>query len=159
MTDEPTSTTPAKPKPNFSHLDQLEIDPKKSRPIVLHALTDSPTLICLPATEANVSYTNARLKRAARMNRITQGGRVVTASMLDRTRDEDRVLYADFVIVGWSNVNDTDGKPVEFNKDNVKEYLQHLPSFVFDEVRNFASDPFNFTGLDLEEVSDDAKNA
>lgn len=156
MTDTPTTPAAA---PDFSFLDEMEIDAAKTRDYTLHALVGAPVLVLKPATEANAPYTNAKLRRATRLNRITQNGRLVTASILDMTREEDRALFAEHVVVGWRGVKDKAGTDVPFTKQNCAEYLKHLPKHIFDEIRAYAGDAYNFTGTDLEAAGDIAKNS
>jgi hypothetical protein len=39
-----------------------------------------------------------------------------------------REVYADSVVVGWENVEDKDGTPMEFNRDNVIRLFTDLPN-------------------------------
>lgn len=156
MTDTPT-TPPS--VADFSHLDAMEVDATQTREYTLHALVGTPVLTLKPATEANVPFTNAKLRRATRLNRISQNGRLVTASILDMTRDEDRHLFAQHVITGWRGVKDKSGNDVPFTKQNCEEYLKHLPKHIFDDVRAYAGDHYNFTGSDVYGAEDIAKNA
>lgn len=40
--------------------------------------------------------------------------------------------YADAVILGWEGVEDRDGQPLEFTRDNVLKVLQDLPDLFVD---------------------------
>lgn len=42
-------------------------------------------------------------------------------------------VYADTVILGWENINDENGTPMGFNRDNVMKLLGDLPD-IFDDI-------------------------
>lgn len=42
-------------------------------------------------------------------------------------------VYADTVILGWENINDENGEPMGFNRDNVMKLLGDLPD-IFDDI-------------------------
>ena len=47
-----------------------------------------------------------------------------------------REVYADSVIVGWENIEDRDGKELEFNRDNVIQLLTDLPDLFKDIIQS-----------------------
>ncbi len=109
----------------------------------LNQIEGEVRLQLLPATEANRPYHAALLKRNARRTRQLQAGRVDPA-MIAQNRNEDRELYASHVVRGWSGVKDDAGAVVPFSIPACLEFLQALPNWIFDELRNFASVATNF---------------
>jgi hypothetical protein len=81
------------------------------------------------------------------------------ANILSETRDLDRKLYADFVIKGWRNIVDTQGKPVEFSKKRCAEFLAKLPNPLFDQLREHCAELDNFSGIGVEDTEYAAKNS
>ena len=76
--------------------------------------------------------------------------------MVRENRDQDRVLFAKYVVKGWKRIIDSEGNEVEFNEKNCFDFLTCLPDWIFDQVRNFAATPDNF--IDDETVSELSKN-
>jgi hypothetical protein len=91
-------------------------------------------LICQPANDENPRY-NAAILRTAGKRRRTTAGTQVSKKDSDRDRDEDRRLYPKFVIVGWGNIYDTAGKPVDFSQEACEAFVAKLPNWLFDKVR------------------------
>ena len=87
---------------DFSHLKALEVSADKTSRYTIHQITvngKTPTLIVAPATEANKPYFNALLKRSGKSTRAVRAG-MVSAGMIDETREEDRELYPRLVAKG-----------------------------------------------------------
>ena len=129
---------------SFNH---LEVDPRKTAKFTLGGtgVGGNPDIVLIvrPATEENKGYTNARLKAAQSMVRggANQG---VTQAAVEESRERERRLYADHILVGWEHVVDTSNKPVEFNERHALELLDALPGWLFDDVRSFCRHPNNF---------------
>lgn len=148
---------------NFENVESHDLQTTKS---VSYSLTEITLKDCTPilqvksATPANTAYLNATLKRAGKFSRqIETTG--LNAKMLNTHRDNDRVLYSKYVIVGWENVFDSDGKSVAFSKSNCLDFLNALPDWIFDGLRNFCGKPFNFLDNDDTDATDNktvAKN-
>jgi len=62
-------------------------------------------------------------------------------------------LFADTIILDWSNVTDENGIPLEFNRMNVIKVLKDLPD-LFAIIRTEANKPANFK--DKEEYIEEA---
>lgn len=103
----------------------------------------SPTLVVRPTTQANGPYFNALLKSSAKKARRGAGAQI-DASILDEGREEDRVLFAKYVVAGWRDVIDSKGKPVAFNPTDCEAFLRALPDWKFDDIRNFCGNARNF---------------
>lgn len=137
---------------SFKHLSRYEV-PKGTVPFIFYQIDGEPQLDCKAATEANKSYHNALLKRNAKLAQRFRAGRV-SRVMLERNRDEDRELYAKFVVKGWDKVVDDDGKAVPFSVEACTEFLTKLPNYLFDEVRQFCTAPANFLDDDEPDEAD-----
>lgn len=141
---------------DFSHLSALEVARDKTARLTLHQITVngvSPTLILKPATEANKPYFNALLKSAGRT--IRSG--VISAGVIEENREEDRDLFPKFVVDGWEDMVDATGKEAKCDKETAKQFLDALPDWLFDEVRNFASNTANYA--DIVDLTVKAKNS
>lgn len=142
---------------DFSHLSALEVARDKTARLTLHQITVngvSPTLILRPAAEVNKPYYNALLKRAGRT--IRSG--VISVGVIEENREEDRELFPEYVMTGWDNMVDGEtGKDVKFSRDEAVDFLKALPDWLFDEVRNFASNTANYA--DVVDLRIKAKNS
>lgn len=141
----------------FGHLKSLEVQSTATADYPIYDIGESAVLKIAPATEANKPYYNAILrttKRTAQMQRAKKG---IDVALLKQNREEDRKLYPDHIIKGWDGVVDANGKQVKFSKEEAKDLVDALPDWMFDQLRNFASDHCNFVdGIDVEET---AKNS
>lgn len=128
---------------NFSHLRALEVRDKTAR-CTIYQIKGEPVLVVRPATEANKPYFNAVLKRTRKNVRAVQAG-AISQAMIAENRSEDRELFPKHVVVGWEGVSDSHGAAVPFSEEACAEFLEALPDWLFDEVRNFAGNSANFT--------------
>jgi len=127
---------------NFNYLKKLEVEGKTAR-CEIHNIPGEPVLIVKPATEANKPYFNAVLRQSKRNVRAVQSG-AINAAMLSENRNQDRELFPKFVVVGWEKVSDADGNFAEFTEENCRAFLDAMPDWLFDKIRNFAGDCSNF---------------
>lgn len=134
---------------SFGHYSSREVDVDDTRPMTLFNLDGEPELLVRYAGEANKPYFNELLRRNQKLAR-TLRGRALDTSIMEKTRDSDRVLYAKFIVTGWNRVVNRGGHPVEFTEDNCLAFLKALPPEEFDEVRAFCTNQYNFTGGDAE---------
>lgn len=139
----------------FAHLEKYEVKADRLIEYVIDDIEGEPVLIMSPATSENKPYYNKVLRKTAK-NPMKALKRVNVGTVREN-RDQDRVLYAQHVIKGWKRVVDGEGKEVPFSPENCAEYLQALPDWIFDQVRNFAASPENF--IDDELVADISKNS
>ena len=128
---------------NFGHLKNLEVTADRTADFSLHMIEGAPTLTMVAALDTNKGYFNASLKGSRKNIRSFRNG-AMSAEMLEDTRDQDRTLYASHVIKSWSGVKDSTGKDVKFSIENCLQFLQALPNWLFDEIREFAGTPGNF---------------
>ncbi len=138
---------------NFSNFEKLDVDSSMITKFPLDMIRGDVVLMLAPATEANKPYYNALLKKSRKkMGAIAS--KKVDADTVKGNRDEDRDLYAKYVLVGWENVSDSNGVAVTFDKKVAKQFLDSLPNWIFDKVRAHASDPLSILDtIDAEEVS------
>ena len=97
-----------------------------------------------PASMSNTAYYNAALKLAARRSSGGLPKHVEAQDEINRSRDDDRVIFPGTVLVAWEGIVDDKGEPVEYNKEVAGDLLEALPAWMFDQVRAFAMDPENF---------------
>jgi len=134
----------------FEHLKKLHIDGKTTARFEISQLdtppgskNKHPVLIVRPATEENKEFWNQVVKRLAKNSKAYKGGRT-PQDVLDDNFDEDLRLYPLFVIDGWEDVYEDGNKPAPFSSKAAAEYIQALPRWIFQQVRNFCADQENF---------------
>lgn len=137
----------------FAHLKKLDVQGGQTAEFHLHALDGTPVLHVRPALESNTSYFNASLKSSRKNMRAMRNGNI-NAGLLDETRETDRELYAKHVVVGWKGIQDAQGKDVPFTREVCAEFLDALPNWLFDELREFCGTPVNF--IDDDQVDGEA---
>ncbi len=131
---------------DFSNLKAADVTAGATSRYTFYELEGAPWLEVRPATEANKPYYNAVLRRGMRhQSRVKVGA--VTADLLDETRDEDRVLYAEHIGNAWGRVKDATNKEVKFSKENLAEWLVALPNWVFDNLRQHCGNPQSFVNV------------
>jgi len=128
---------------DFSHLKSLEVR-NKTAEYSLFQISGEPTLILKPATEANKGYFNSVLRRSRRNLRAVKSG-AISQKMIKENRDEDKELYPKHIITGWVDIKDSSGEDVLFSPDNCADFLEVLPDWIFDDIRNFAGSSENFS--------------
>ena len=134
---------------DFSQLAKLDVVATKQVEFVLDVVPGSPKLFCANATDANKRFLDLKLKLATKSNakkRQLAAGKI-TSSFMSDDRDEDRVAFAQTVIVGWDGVKNAKGEPVAFTQEECLAFLNALPDWLFDEIRNFCKNPVNFVDL------------
>jgi hypothetical protein len=139
---------------DFGNLKSLEVKAEKTAPFTIYQIEGEPMLHLAPATEVNKPYFNALLKRSRKNQRRINSGSF-TSAVIQENRDNDRELYPLYVVRGWERVVDSSGNAAEFTPENVRDFLTALPDYLFDEVRNFATEPSNFVSemVNKEELS------
>lgn len=142
---------------SFNYLEKLDISTTKTSEYVIHQIEGLPTLFLTPATEVNKPFFNALLKRARKTSKSVQAG-AITSGMISNNRDEDRVLYAQHIIKDWKGVIDDAGNEVPFTPEIALKFLEKLPGYIFDGIRDYASNPLNFIEQDGLDVEQAAKN-
>lgn len=150
-------------KPDFKHLDALQVTAKNVVDFTFYNIVGRPKLLVSPAGQCNAGYIAKTLEGGKRALVKMRGDRISNEA-LNEGREQDRELYVDHVIKGWddSTVLDAAGQPVKFSKDNCRAFLSALPDDIFDELRIFCSTADNFRGegqLDSSDVKALGKNS
>lgn len=115
-------------------------------------------ILLKPAAESNAGYYNAMLKlSAARIRQMARKGSA-GAEEVAQSREEDRQLFPRHVIAGWEGIPDVEGNMAPFNLDNASKWVQALPDWLFDRIRNAAGSPERFTQSPPPNVKDLAGN-
>lgn len=131
---------------DFSYLKQVDVKAADTKEYHINQISvagKTPVLLVTAATEANTPYYNSLLRDAIKNARkVKKGG--VSAEMMKKNRDQDRELYPKHVIKGWVDVVDGSGETVPFNAEACADFLSQLPDWIFDDLRNYCSDPTNF---------------
>ena len=117
---------------------------------------NEPWVEVKPATERNKPFFNALLKRQRRGRRQLRGG-TLTVDVIKRARDDDRDLYAKYIVTGW-DVFDVKGEPVDLSPDNCLDFLHAISDESFDLLRDFAGDPQTFIADAVTDTEETAKN-
>lgn len=125
----------------FEHLSALR--PTGQAEFTFYEIRGEPSLMVEQAGEGNRSYYNALVKRNTRNARRIAAGKI-DAAMVRKNRDEDRELYAKYVVKSWEGILDKARQEVAFSPATCLEFLTALPSYLFDELRAFCGEPGNF---------------
>jgi hypothetical protein len=127
------------------------IKPVATRPYTLdgvHVNCDQPVvLLCRHAGFSNPGLTGAQLK-AFNARRGRGGDKSVSVETMEANRKLDAKVFADHVVVGWSNVSEEPGKATPLSAAKVEELLLAIGEMRLDKFRQFtdwASDADNFT--------------
>lgn len=101
--------------------------------------------------ESNKGYTNAVLALGAdRAIQIHRRGLKIAPEILAKNRMEDRELFPEHVAKNWRGIVDDSNRSVEFNEDNCAEFMQQIPDWIMDKIRNHAATPERV--LDWDEI-------
>lgn len=136
----------------FSHLQKLQVDNAVAW-VSISEVSPGAKLALLVAGEANPQYWNALLKKTGRRARELQRGKV-SAQVIARNRAEDRALYPKYVIVNWEGILDSNDEEVAFSQEVCADFLEQLPDWLFDRLRDLASDPNTFIEDEDEQLPD-----
>ena len=109
----------------------------------VYQIAGEPILKILFAGEPTKPYYSALIRKSGKKIRALQSSRV-TPSMARENREDDKGLYAAHIIKGWSGIVDANGKEVPFTSENVLDFLNALPDWIFEDIRRYASDIQNF---------------
>lgn len=90
---------------------------------------------------SNAEYEKERVKS---IQDVIADKELTAHDINDVVRVGDRRIYAEVICKGWEGVQDHTGKPVKFSKASALEWLEAIPSWAFDDMREHAQDPRNF---------------
>ena len=142
---------------DFSHLQRFDVAAAETVDYELYQIDGEAVLEIAPATDANKPFFNATLRRSRKSIRALNAG-AISPAMIHSNREDDRRLFASYVVKGWRGVVDSEGKDVSFTQDNVAAFLGALPSWIFDELRVFATTPANFLEEGISEAEETGKS-
>jgi hypothetical protein len=136
---------------NFDHMKSLDVSNRTARCQLSFQTKQAeagedliyPTLIVKTATEANRIFANEQLRMTKKTAPAIRAG-AINMQMIAETRDNDRTLYAKHVVVGWEGIYDSHGDEVPFSHSECALFLEALPDWAFDEIRNFCTSPQNY---------------
>lgn len=128
---------------DFSHLSKLNPSSDRTAEYAFYQIEGEPVLYVLPAAESNRPFYNSMLRRAPKTQRRLKGGGI-NEGLVREARDEDRELYAKFIVRGWKGVVDSEGKEVPFSFEACEQFLTALPNWLFDDLRAFCGELSNF---------------
>ena len=148
--------------PNFSHFDKLKIGPNSRALYTFEGIEGEPVLEVSPAHEVNKPYMNAILKKGKKMLRSLKRGSM-SVQTLKENRLQDLRLFPKFIVTGWLVAPvDSAGNKVEFSEENCKAFLQAIPTYMFNDLREFCADVDSFLDedddLDVDDREELAKN-
>jgi|TARA_Y100000310_G_scaffold160698_2_gene160516 hypothetical protein len=140
----------------FDFSDQ-EVEKGSTSEYTIYELADEPVLVVTPAAETNRPYYQTMLRRMGK-----QQGRKISAAIVRENRDDDRELYAKYIVVGWRGVMNKAQKEVPFSRENCADFLKALPNHIFDGLRTHCGELLNFLedeeGIDPDELEASAGN-
>tara|TARA_R110002153_G_scaffold54447_5_gene151678 strand:- start:2348 stop:2821 length:474 start_codon:yes stop_codon:yes gene_type:complete len=136
----------------FGQLKALHVKDGDTAEFVFDELEGFPSLICKPATNINKAFLNAVMASSKQASRIAKAKRkikgkqdeTITQAAIDKARTDDIELFVDYVVVGWEDVVNQVGDPVDFSPENCRDFLQAIPPEMFTELRLFCLDIRNF---------------
>ena len=141
---------------DFSHLQKFDVDSAETVDYELYQIDGEAVLEIAPATDANKPFFNATLRRSRKSVRALNAG-AISPAMIHSNRVEDRKLFASYIVKGWRGVMDSEGRDVPFTPDNCAAFMDALPSWIFDELRVFATTPANFLDEGISEAEETGK--
>ncbi len=145
---------------DFSHLGKY--DPRGRKAWWTVPIEGSPELHVCHAGSTNKPYANAVAKMNAKTGTARRMARgQFNADSLEESLHTDRVLFPKHVITDWKGVQSSDGELVPFTPEVCREFLDALPSWIMQELSQFAAVASNFLPDDMpdeDEVADQAGN-
>ena len=137
-------------------LSYLEIENKIVRFDMPWVRGDGVHLLVKTATNENTEFNEASLRMGGQRRRdIIEGGASLTSDNAKEDREEDRILYPKYIIVGWGGIRkkiNRDGKievvDVPFSRDECAKFIKVLPGWIFDKLRMFCMRPEKFLDPD-----------
>lgn len=143
---------------SFNSLKKLEVSEASTAEFTLSVLEGAPVLILAFAGEANAPYFNALLRQVRPATAGKKRNTGITAEKMRENREKDRELFGRFILKGWEGVTDDSGQEVPWTPENGQAFLEALPSWIFDDIRAFASSPENFMADSRVDVEGAVKN-
>jgi hypothetical protein len=135
--------------PDFSHLKSLDMREGAEVEYEIAELPEKPVLTVRFMGESNTEWYQAVAKRSAGLIKKLRAAGQDARDEYRQMRDEDRELMPLHIVTGWPKPpHDADGNPVEYSLENCQAFLQWLPNWMFERMRNFCAIPENFVNYD-----------
>lgn len=137
---------------DFSNLKPLHISEETLAEYTFDDIPGEPSIWLAPATDANQHYQAERLRvsieRAEAAEKAPRNRKrkvALTVEDIEADRELDRELLARCCAKKWGTPpKDVTGKEPEFSEANCYDFFKALPNYMFDPLRNFVANPFNF---------------
>lgn len=140
---------------DFSNLKVLDVTNESTAEYGFPDIPGEPSIILAPAHDSNEAFLNERLRlsieRADRLSAEPRGRKAAKATpedlkrQLEEDREMDRVLISRVCARNWGTApKDVKGDQPEFSEANCYDFLAALPIYMFDPLRNFAANIYNF---------------
>ena len=150
---------------DFSNLKPLHISEETLAEYTFDDIPGEPSIWLAPATDANPHYQGERLRvsieRAEAAEKAPRNRKrkvALTVDDIEADRELDRELLARCCAKKWGTPpKDVNGKEPEFSEANCYDFFKALPNYMFDPLRNFVANPFNFvdrTGITESQARD-----
>ncbi len=150
---------------DFSNLKPLHISEETLAEYTFDDIPGEPSIWLAPATDANPNYQSERLRvsieRAEAAEKLPRNRKrkvALTVDDIEADRELDRELLARCCAKKWGTApQDAKGATPEFSEANCYDFFKALPNYMFDPLRNFVANPFNFvtrTGITEEQARD-----
>ena len=144
----------------FDHLfDGMAVDGEKTAVYTWHDLPNQPKFDFKPAVEANKPYTAAALKMANIKARKSQRKKDITQKDISRSRKDNARLIIAHCLVGWKDMVDIKGNPVEYSKERAVEFFNSItnpnkvPPRIFQDLLDWIGDEANFREEDEDDIT------
>lgn len=152
---------------DYSHLRKLDVTEASEaeyafRDIVVGRNEDgsaiNPTIWFRPMTEANKLFLHERIKlsteRAEAIAKNKKKDKVQQlADRMDEDRETDRQLIAHTCALRWGTPPlDAEGKANDFSPAECLAFLQALPTYMFEPLRAWVQNPYNFVDAEAYET-------
>lgn len=132
-----------------------KVTPETTKEYVFDMIPGEPSIIFAPAHDSNPAYLDERLRmsieasekavREATAKRSEKLNVDVMKVQIEEDRDTDRRLLAKTCARGWGKAPvATDGSAPGFSEENCLAFFRALPDYMFDPLRNWAQNLYNF---------------
>lgn len=145
---------------DFSHVTKALDTSSKTVRFEFDMLHDVPVAIVRPATQSNSEYFSRAMQIGSDITKSLKRGKGISRETMKKLRERDYELFPRHVIVSWENPpTDASGAPVEMTPENTEQFLRALPEYVFEELRNFVGNEYNFLDHSSEDLEEHGKNS
>lgn len=118
----------------------------------------SPSIFFHPMVQSNKRFLRERIRvsteRAEQVSKSKKKDKVEQlVDRMDEDLEFDRVLAARACAVRWGVApKDKDGNEPEFSAEECLSFLQALPDFIFEPLRGWLQNPYNFVDAEAYET-------